>query len=205
MGLKLSTISILIGFIFAAVHLFALVNPKKFSVMARKFPRSTPLGFVLLLVGTAWFIWNLKNEPIADFESWKPALYTLFLAVGIGSCIFVRDFLAVRGIAVLMLLVAKLVVDLARWENTEWRLVVVTWAYGWVILGMWFTVSPWRMRDLIWWHTESPSRLKLFSALRMAFGLFVMVLGLTVFRQSEKGQPATAVSENVSAVTGHRS
>ncbi|MDB6130046.1 MAG: hypothetical protein JWM04_1153 [Verrucomicrobiales bacterium] len=194
MGLKLSSLSIILGFLFAAAHLYALLNPKKFSIMARKFPRSTPIGFFLLLVSTAWFVWNLKNEPIADFESWKPVLYTLFMAVGIGSCVFVRDFLAVRGIAVLMLLVAKLMVDLARWEDTRWRLVVVVWAYGWVFLGMWFTIAPWRMRDLIWWHTESPSRLKLFSAVRLAFGIFVLALGFTVFKQSEKQEPPATVS-----------
>jgi hypothetical protein len=64
---------------------------------------------------------------------------------------YVRDFLAVRGAALVMLLLAKLMVETARWVDTQWRLVIVIWAYGLVVGGMWFTISPWRMRDLIQW------------------------------------------------------
>ena len=33
--------------------------------------------------------------------------------------------------------------------ETDWRLVLVTMAYVLVFAGMWFTISPWRFRDLI--------------------------------------------------------
>ena len=46
---------------------------------------------------------------------------------------------------------------------------------------IWFTVSPWRMRDLLDWATASDQRVRVGSALRLAFGLFVAALGLTVF------------------------
>ena len=77
-------------------------------------------------------------------------------------------------------------VDTARWADTEWRLVIVTWAYVMVVGGMWFTISPWRLRDLIDWATATEQRTRLLSAARLAFGLFVVVLGLTVFRAAEQ-------------------
>jgi hypothetical protein len=83
-----------------------------------------------------------------------------------------------------MLVVAKLMVDSARWVDTPWRLVIIVWAYAWVIAGMWFTISPWRMRDVIRWVTATPQRLRLISALRLGFGVFVIVLGLTAFRHA---------------------
>jgi len=50
---------------------------------------------------------------------------------------------------------------------------------------MWFTISPWRLRDLLDWATATDTRVRVGSGIRLAFGLFVAVLGLTVFRQVE--------------------
>jgi hypothetical protein len=181
MAVKLSTLSIGLGLAFAALNLFGLLCPARFGAGARKFPRSIPIGCVLTLAGTAWFTWNVTRESLADFESLKPFLFTLFIGVGLGTCIFVRDFLAVRGLSILFLLLGKLMVDTERWAPSEWRLVIAVWAYLMVLAGMWFTISPWRMRDLIYWATASDTRIRVTSAVRFAFGLFVAALGFTVF------------------------
>lgn len=165
----------------AAINLFALVKPETFKDAVRKLPRSLPAGYVFMLAGTAWFMWNVSRESLSDFESLKPFLYTLFIGVGIGSCVFVQDFLAVRGLAVLMLLLGKLMVDTERWANTEWRLVIAVWAYVLVVAGIWYTISPWRLRDVLYWATATKKRIQLGSAVRFAFGLFVAFLGFTVF------------------------
>jgi len=181
MAIKLSTLSICLGALVAGVNLFALLQPARFAAAARQFPRSIPIGCVLTLGGTAWFMWNVSHESLADFESLKPFLFTLFVGVGLGTCFFVQDFLAVRGLSVLLLLLAKLMVDTERWTGSPWRLVIAVWAYGLVMAALWFTVSPWRLRDLIYWQTANEKRLLLGSAVRCAFGVFVAVLGLTVF------------------------
>ena len=59
---------------------------------------------------------------------------------------------------------------------------ISTWAYVWIIAGMWFTVSPWRLRDLIEWTTANDQRIRLVSAFRLALGTLVVILGLTAFR-----------------------
>jgi hypothetical protein len=179
---SLSTLAVVLGLLVALPNIYGLVKPAHFGTVARKFPRSTIWGYLLMLLGTVWFIYNVKQENVADFEPIKVYLYALFIAVGIGSCLFVRDFLAVRGLAVVILLLAKLMVDTARWAETDWRLVIVTWAYLLVIAGMWFTISPWRMRDLVNWGTASEKRIRIGSAVRVAFGLLVVVLGFTAFR-----------------------
>ena len=56
----------------------------------------------LVLTGTAWFLYNLSLESISDFASYKNILFAGFAGVGIGTCIFVQDFLAVRGLAVVL-------------------------------------------------------------------------------------------------------
>src|SRR5690349_24359238 len=119
-----------------------------------------------------------------DFGNFKPFLFILFAAVGVVACLFVKDFLAVRGLAVGFLLLAKLLVDTARWVDTEWRLVIVTWAYLLVLAGMWFTVSPWRLRDIINWSTANEQRTRMLSPIRAGFGLLLIILGITVFRHA---------------------
>ena len=147
--LKLSTLAVVLGLIVALPSLLGLLKPKAFAEAARKFPRSTPVGCVLVLLGTAWFLYYVRQEQVSDFANMKKYFYLVFSAVGLGACFFVRDFLPVRGLAVVYLLMAKLMVDTARWQPTDWRLVISFWAYAMVLAGMWFTISPWRLRDII--------------------------------------------------------
>jgi hypothetical protein len=184
--IQLSTLAVILGFVFLAFNLYGVLKPAAFASAARKFPRYTPVGYVLMLLSTFWFVANVSHEPIADFASFKPALFILFIAVGLGACIFVRDFLAVRGLAVFILLLAQLMVESARWEETSWRLVITTWAYLMVLGGIWFTISPWRLRDVINWATANEQRTRWLSGIRAAFGLLVLCLGLTVFRATEQ-------------------
>src|SRR5438132_14365778 len=134
---KLSTLAIILGFFATLLNGYGFVKPAAFAAAARKFPRYTPVGYVLMLVSTIWFVANVGHEAIADFANFKPALYALFVAVGLGACLFVKDFLPVRGLAVFVLLLAQLMVDSARWVETSWRLVITTWAYVWVLAGIW--------------------------------------------------------------------
>ncbi len=180
--LNLSTVAAGVGLLYALPHVYGLFKPASFASAMRRFSRSTPIGWVLTLGATAWFLYYVSLETVADFANMKPFLYLLFGAVGIGTCIFVQDFLAVRGLAVTLLLCAKLITDTARMVDTDWRLVLVTLAYVWVFVGMWFTISPWRLRDLIEWGTASEARTRLFSGLRLGFGVFMLVLAATVFR-----------------------
>lgn len=178
---KLSTLAVVLGLAVVAPNIYGLLRPARFAAVAQQFPRHGLTGVVLMLLSTAWFIYYVRWEEVADFEPLKPYLYALFIAVGVGSCLFVRDFLAVRGAAVFMLLLAKLMVDTARWAESQWRLVVVVWAYAMVVAGIWLTVSPWRMRDWVQWATATEQRVRVGSALRAAFGLLVLLLGLFVF------------------------
>jgi hypothetical protein len=179
--MKLSLLSILLGLGMSVPQIFGLARPAQLAAAVRKFPRNLPIGIALMLLGTAWFVWNVNVEPIADFSVFKPYMMAGFVAVGILSCIFVRDFLAVRG---LVLLLAKLMVDTGRPHLGEspFVLVIQVWAYVLVVAGIWFTITPWRLRDLLNWATATQTRVRVGSAIRLAFAVFVLILGLTAFR-----------------------
>ena len=181
--MKLSLLAILLGVGVGLPQVYGIVNPAGLAAAARKFPRNLRAGIVLMLLATVWFVWNVNIEPIADFSVFKPYMLGAFIAVGILSCVFVQDFLAVRGLAVLMLLLAKLMVDTGRPHLGEspWVLVIQGWAYVFVVLGIWFTVTPWRLRDLINWATATEGRTRLLSLIRLGFAACIVDLGLTAF------------------------
>ncbi|HEU5395613.1 MAG TPA: hypothetical protein VFV81_00500 [Verrucomicrobiae bacterium] len=182
--MSLSLLSILLGVGLSVPQIYGLANPQKFAATLRRFPRNLPVGIVLMLLGTAWFVYNVEIEPIADFSSFKPYMIIAFAAVGILSCVYVQDFLAVRAAAVLMLLLAKTMVDTGRphLAETHWVLIIQGWAYVLVVAGIWFTVAPWKLRDFIQFITANDARIKIGSSVRLAFGLLVLLLGLTAFR-----------------------
>ena len=181
--MKLSLLSLLLGCGLAVPQVYGLARPKAFATTARNFPRNFAIGVVLMLLGTAWFVWNVSVEPIADFSAFKKPMMFGFAAVGILSCIFIPDFLAVRGFAVVLLLLGKLMVDTGRPHLGESPFVLVFQglAYVYIVAGICFTIWPWKLRDLIQFATATETRVRLGSALRLAFALFIVILGLTAF------------------------
>jgi hypothetical protein len=181
MKISLSLLSVILGVVVALPQILGLINPARFMAAARAFPRNETAGRILIAISTAWFLFNLRQESISDFAAFKPYMYAGFAFLGLASCFVLRDFLAVRGLALVLLLVAKLMVDTARWHPSPWRLVIAFWAYALVIAGMWFTVSPWRMRDFVHWMTASESRVRVGSGVRLLFALVVIALGVAVY------------------------
>ena len=180
--MSLSLLSIVLGAAFAIPNIYGILKPEAFKKAATAFPRSNPWGYALIGLSTVWFLYLVKQEDISDFAAYKTLMLWGFAAIGLGSAVYVRDFLAVRGAAVFMLLLAKLMVETARWVDTPWRLVIVVWAYILVIAGMWFTISPWRMRDFLLWNVRELKRLKTLCIARTAFCVMVILLGLTIYR-----------------------
>jgi hypothetical protein len=182
--MKLSLLTILLGAGLSVPQIYGLVRPKDFAANVRRFPRNYPLGVILMMVATGWFVWIVNQEPIADFSAYKPAMLAGFTAVGVLSCVFVRDFLAARALAVIFLLLAKLMVDTGRPHLGESPFVLVNQvlAYAFVVGGIWITIAPWRLRDWLEWFTSSDKIVRVTCALRLAFDLFLITLGLTVFR-----------------------
>ena len=186
---SLANLSVLLGVFLAAVSGYSLAKPDAVARALRAFPRANTSGYMLMLAATAWFLWNIRIEDMADYREIKHWFYIGFGAVGIGSCIFLRDFLAVRGLAVFMLLLAKLMLDTQRnymlatpeAYMSEWRLVFAVWAYMIIVMSMWLVISPWRMRDMIEWMLAKPGRLVVKGWFRLGFGILLSVLGLTVF------------------------
>jgi hypothetical protein len=182
--MKLSLLSILLGIGMSVPQVYALTKPVQFTAAARRLPRNLPVGVALMLLGTAWFLWIVNQEPIADFSAYKPMMMLAFAAVGVLTCIFIQDFLAARGLAVVLMLLGKLMLDTGRPHlgQSPFVLVIQAWAYVLIVTGIWFTITPWKLRDLIEFATATENRIRIGSVVRLVFALFIVALGLTAFR-----------------------
>lgn len=180
--MTLSKYSMLLGAAIAAFQLWALIKPAEFAASVRKFHRSEFWGYLLMGIGSVWFLFNLNKEAIAEFAAYKTYMLGGFGAIALAGCFFVPDYLAVRGLCVFLLMLAWYTLSLTRWAATEWRLVLVIWAYVVVVMSMWFVVAPWRLRDLFAWAVATPERMKRLAIARLAFAVGLIVLGATVFK-----------------------
>ncbi len=180
--MTLSQLAILLGAAIAIPQLWALTKPAEAGAALRKFPRSTGWGYLLMAIGAGWFLYRLNQEAIAEFAAYKTYMLLGFGAVAVAACFFVTDFLAVRGMTITTLMLAAYILSKTRFVDTPWRLVLVVAAYVWIIAAMWWMIAPWRLRDLIQWATATPERLRKIAAARLAFGLFVIVLGVTAYK-----------------------
>ena len=180
--MDLATLTILLGVAIALPQVYGLLKPAELSSFVRGLSRNNAAGYVLIVVGTFWFVRVLEYETLADFEVYKSKMQFFFVLLGVGACVYLKDFLAVRGLAVVMLLLAKTVIETARYAETDWRLVLIIMSYIWIVLGMVFTVSPWRFRDMINWAFSSEERIRKLCVLRLVLALVLVGLGLTVFK-----------------------
>ena len=116
LSLTLSQVSLVLGLGCFLGHLWPVFRPASCAVWMRGFHRNTAVGVVLMLLGSVWFEQNLQNSEISDFAAFRPFLLGGVIAIGVASCFVVRDYLAVRGLAIVMCLVADLVLDAQRWH-----------------------------------------------------------------------------------------
>ena len=187
--INIAHLSVFLGLFFMAISSYGIIRPDDFAQSLKLFPRANAPGYIFMLAATFWFLWNIKTENMADYKDIKHWFYIGFGVVGIGSCFYLRDFLAVRGVAVFMLLVAKLILDTQRvymlstpsGDVTEWRLVFAILGYAIVVVAMWMVISPWRMRDIINWCVSVRLRIYVKGVFWLLFGFLLLILGLKVF------------------------
>ena len=176
--------AIVLGAIYIAAFLPAALAPASFTAWSRKLSRNYPLGVVLMLLATLWFVVLTGVMDLGEISNVRVHLMVVWTVAGVLMAIFVPGLLALRGLGCLLLLAAALMLDAAFLATTPWRYVVTLLAYGWVVKGMILVYSPHVGRRWLDWLTESEQRLRAFSWPGIALGLILIVLGLFVYPSS---------------------
>ena len=142
--------------------------------------RSTPAAVVLFGAAAIWFLWHVGHLGKADFGDYKQLLLLLFGVTALGSFFFVKDFLAVRGVAVLILLSARPLLDAAYMQfDHPQRLFLVSIVYVGIIVALIVGASPFRLRNFFTWLFAQSSRVRTLGGILTVYGAVLFVTAFT--------------------------
>lgn len=172
MSLFLATI--LPGLFLVVLGLLLVWNNPSLHATAKALPRSQNAAWTFFGAAAIWFLWRLSRLGEADlifFQTPMPVMLG-FGVLAVLAFIYTPDFLAVRGLCVLMLLVAEPLLYAAYMEWTHpARLFMVTAVYIGLALALYLAAAPYRLRDFFEWLFRQPSRARLLGAILLAYGL----------------------------------
>jgi hypothetical protein len=179
--LSLKWVTLVIGFLYLAGHLPGVLAPELFAKIARRFPRHYPAGVILTLAAGIWFCWLTATTDLGEMSPWRNTLVSVWAAGTILMVIFVPTFLAVRGLAFLLLLGTEVILSAAFMTDTDARYVMTVLAYVWAIVGMILVASPYHLRDALEWAFKTPQRCRILCAAGSLFGVLLLILGAFVY------------------------
>lgn len=166
MMLSLYTFTMVTAIVLFLIGLPLLVFPGALEARVRGLPRNAMIGWATMLLGGGWFLWKITQLGQSDFGDYKLWLFLLFAATLVGTLLYVKDFLAIRGIAILVLLSANVGLKSAFGEyDIPARLVLVSTLYVAIVMAILLGVAPYYARDWINWAYRSPIRVRLVGGL----------------------------------------
>jgi hypothetical protein len=135
----------------------------------------------LTAIDISWVAWIILHASLGRFELLKPLVYIAAPVSFFALVYFVDELLAPRALGGLLLLLANPILNSARWIETDWRFVMIVMAYMWVITGILFVLSPFRLRQAAELGTRTDLHCILGGFARFFVGAFVLFLGLKVY------------------------
>ncbi len=161
---------------------WALWKTGAFESWLRTFPRSRRAGTILLTIAAGWTWMLLKWMDLGEFSSLRPMLLILVPIAYVLSLRYIEDFLSVRALGMLLLLVAEPMLEAAFLKPPASRLILVILAYALIVKGMFFVGMPYVFlsgRDRL---VRSAGRLRALLLGGLACAAILLIATVTRFR-----------------------
>ena len=176
MSLLLATL--LPGLVLAALGGALLSGNTLVSSSFKSFPRSTNATLVFFGAASGWFLYRVWNLSPADFGEYRLPLFIGFALVAALSYWCVPDFLAVRGLAALVLLAAMPLLDAGYMNYQPQVYPLKVFVYLCIALAIWIGASPYRLRDFLEWLFRTSDRPRVIGSALLGYGV---LLGIMAF------------------------
>ena len=178
MSLLIATL--LPGLFLAGLGALLLANSPAVVAALKVMPRSPTATLFFFGGGALWFLWLVWHLPAADFGEYHVLLTLGFGAVAALAFKCVPDFLAVRGMCVLVLLAAWHFRAAAYMEyDKPQRLLMVTPLFLSIMLSIWLGAQPYRLRDFFGWLFSRPGRARGVGAGLLGYGLLLSAVAFS--------------------------
>ena len=162
------------GLFLALLGGLLLWNDPRVSSTAKALPRSQRSAWLFFGASAVWFIWRLSRVGESDlifFQQPMPLMIG-FGVLALLAFIYTPDFLAVRGLCILMLMVAEPVLKAGYMNFEHWQINFYKVAvYLGLALALYLAAAPFRMRDFFEWLFGAPGRPRTLGALLLIYGL----------------------------------
>jgi uncharacterized protein YjeT (DUF2065 family) len=189
---ELAKLSILIGCAIAAFCAPLVIYPRTAGEWVRRLPRNKIAAWMLTAIDLLWAAWLVFSmhfgrievpilNMLVDFDRLKPLLFILTPVSFFLIVLLMDDLLAPRALGGLFLLIPSPILEIARWHESQLRLVMVVFAYLLVVTGITLVLSPHLMRKVTQPCLRDDGTCRVSGVVGIAFGLIVVVLGATVY------------------------
>ena len=175
------TLAILIpGLLLLATGLALVLQRDGVITALKRFPRSPAATTVFFGAASLWFLYKIWHLPSSDFGDYRVILFIAFAAIAAMAFKCAPDFLAVRGLCILVLLAASPLL-MAGYMNYDHPLIYFQkgFVYLCIVLAIWLGAQPWRMRDFLEWLFARSGRARAFGGAIGLCGLLLTVVAFT--------------------------
>ncbi|MBC8126094.1 MAG: hypothetical protein H8M99_02955 [Gloeobacteraceae cyanobacterium ES-bin-144] len=190
--LSLFTVGLILGLCLTGVHALMLIKPAAVQGFMVKFPRDHKIGQALLAIGLLWFWLLIAPEglgnlsalamDLGEFNGAKPILRILVPLSIVLVSMSVKDFLSVRALGVLGLMVAAPMLKAAFLKDPESRLLVPIYAYALLTASLFWVGMPYLFRDAVTWVTADSKRWTLLSLFGLGYGVVTTICAFVFWR-----------------------
>lgn len=180
-GIPLKGTGIVLGLFLLALHLVAFLKTESVQSFLKQFPRNYKWGVILLSIDFAWAMLLMSYMDMGEFYTLRSKFLLVLPISFVLVLFFVKEFLAVRALGALMLLVSGPVLTAAFLQPPASRILVPILAYAWIIAGMFFVGMPFVMRDWVNWVTNTAGRWKLAALGGVAYGILMLVVAVVAW------------------------
>ena len=173
-------------------HSLMIWKPEPCKEWLNKLPRHHVAGIYTLAVGMAWF-WLLiapddrglistLTMDIGEFNAVKPWLRILVPVAFIGMIVYVKEFLFVRALGVVALMVTGPLLEASFNKDPGTRLLVPLFSYILLTKGRFWVGMPYTFRDFATWATANDKRWKILSYSGLGYGVLTLLCAIFFWR-----------------------
>jgi hypothetical protein len=180
-GIPLKGTGIVLGLALIGGHLLAWLRGDQTQRFLKAFPRHYGIGVAMMVLGLLWSILILSYVDMGEFFHLRQHFIWIVVAGALGMIFFVPEYLAVRALGSLMLLLASPVLTAAFLQPQWTRLLLPLLAYAWILGGLFLVGMPYLLRDWIEWATASARRWQLICFAGLAYGAVLVVFAVFTY------------------------
>lgn len=171
--------SCILGLLLLFSGIFLLNLKSSFEQTIYRLLRNDALGIIIFLLPASWFMIKLTQLGEADFGQYKIWLLLLFGFTFVGCCIYWRDFLIVRGLAMLTIMSIDALFKISYMSEAIVSPAISLLFYIFIIVALYCGCYPYCIRNIL------PKAFAKNSRYIKWTGAFCIIYGITLIALSQ--------------------